>query len=54
MFSPTAGKRPLTDARGGSLRVGVPHSGWFEIVVRPGACPLDRLGDTVTVRLDLR
>jgi len=48
------GKRPLTDARGGSLRVGVPHSGWFEIVVRPGACPLDRLGDTVTVRLDLR
>jgi hypothetical protein len=48
------GKRPLIDARGGPVRVEVPHSGWFEIVVQPGACPLDRIGDSVTVRLDLR
>ena len=48
------GKRPLIDGRGGPVQVDVPHSGWFEIVVQPGACPLDRFGDPVTLRLDVR
>jgi hypothetical protein len=47
-------ERPLVDARGGPLEVAVPHSGWFEIAVQPGDCPLDRLGDRVIVRFDVR
>jgi hypothetical protein len=46
------GKRPLIDERGGPMRVEVPHSGWFEIVVQPKDCPLDQLDDQVTVRFD--
>jgi hypothetical protein len=48
------GKRPLLDARGESSAADVPHSGWFEIVVVPKVCPLDALGEQVTVRLDVR